>query len=114
MRRLNEGRRCNSPSWRAPAVHHGHRPAVWGDYDPTFRSNNRIGTVTNDDRASWVDAYKLFTGAVAYVWHGNLHVVTVAADLLQAGFDLRSYIVWKKPALVMGRGHYHWQHEPCF
>ena len=89
-------------------------PPYGVNYDPTFRSENRTGTVTNDDRASWAEAYELFTGAVAYVWHGNLHVVTVAADLVQAGFELRSYIVWNKPALVMGRGHYHWQHEPCF
>ena len=22
--------------------------------------------------------------------------------------------MWAKPSLVMGRGHYHWQHEPCW
>ena len=70
-------------------------PPYGVNYDPTFRSDNRTGTVTNDDRASWNEAYQLFPGAVAYVWHGNLHVVTVAADLLHAGFELRSYLVWK-------------------
>ncbi len=89
-------------------------PPYGVDYDPTFRSNNRTGLVTNDSRASWCESYKLFPGVVAYVWHGNLHVVTVADDLLNAGFSLRAYIIWKKPALVMGRGHYHWQHEPAF
>jgi DNA modification methylase len=26
---------------------------------------------------------------------------------------VRSQIVWAKPRLVLGRGDYHWQHEPC-
>lgn len=31
-----------------------------------------------------------------------------------AGFTTRSQIIWAKPSLVMGRGNYHWQHEPCW
>jgi len=31
------------------------------------------GKVLNDDRADWRQAYALFTGDVAYVWHGALH-----------------------------------------
>jgi DNA modification methylase len=30
------------------------------------------------------------------------------------GFAIRAQIVWAKPRLVLGRGDYHWQHEPCF
>ena len=89
-------------------------PPYGVNYDPTFRSNNRTGVVTNDDRASWQATYRLFGGQVAYVWHGGLHVVTVAEDLLACDFELRAMIIWMKPALVMGRGHYHWQHEGCF
>lgn len=89
-------------------------PPYGVDYDPTYRSNNRTGLVNNDDRADWVEAYRLFPGAVAYVWHGNLHVVTVASDLLDLDYKLRAYILWKKPHFAMGRGHYHWQHEVCW
>ena len=31
-----------------------------------------------------------------------------------AGFDIRSQIIWAKDRLVLSRGHYHWQHEPCW
>jgi DNA modification methylase len=29
-------------------------------------------------------------------------------------FSLHAQIIWAKNSLVMGRGHYHWQHEPCW
>ena len=29
------------------------------------------------------------------------------------GFSIRAQIIWAKERLVLGRGHYHWQHEPC-
>ena len=30
------------------------------------------------------------------------------------GFDIRAQIIWAKERLVIGRGDYHWQHEPCW
>src|ERR1019366_6525469 len=89
-------------------------------YDPEWRNlagvNNskRMGKVSNDDRSDWREAWALFPGDVAYVWHGALHTATVARSLEACGFEMRSEIVWAKPSLVMGRGHYHWQHEPCW
>ena len=44
----------------------------------------------NDDRANWGPAYALFTGDVAYVWHGALHGDVVAAELAACGSALRS------------------------
>jgi DNA modification methylase len=89
-------------------------------YDPEWRklagvnNSNRMGKVSNDDRSDWREAWTLFPGDVAYVWHGALHASTVADSLEACGFEIRSQIVWAKPSLVMGRGHYHWQHEPCW
>src|ERR1700692_1772798 len=89
-------------------------------YDPEWRkragvnNSNRMGKVRNDDRSDWREAWALFPGDVAYVWHGALHASTVADSLEACGFEIRSQIVWAKPSLVMGRGHYHWQHEPCW
>jgi DNA modification methylase len=71
-------------------------------------------TVNNDDRADWSEAWALFPGDVAYVWHGGLHANAVAASLEASKFAIRSQIIWAKDALVIGRGHYHWQHEPCW
>jgi len=90
-------------------------------YDPAWRnaalagSNTaRIGKVLNDHRADWREAWALFPGEVAYVWHGALHATTVAESLTACGFDVRAQIIWAKERLVLGRGHYHWQHEPCW
>lgn len=89
-------------------------------YDPTWRNQaglsatQRTGKVLNDHRADWREAWALFPGDVAYVWHGALHATTVAESLISCGFDIRAQIVWAKDRLVMGRGHYHWQHEPCW
>jgi DNA modification methylase len=89
-------------------------------YDPEWRNRagvsttRRTGKVENDDRADWREAWALFPGDVAYVWHGALHATTVAESLTACGFDTRAQIIWAKDRLVLGRGHYHWQHEPCW
>lgn len=95
-------------------------PPYGVEYDPSWRnraglsSTARTGKVENDDRADWREAWALFPGDVAYVWHGALHAATVAESLIGCGFEIRSQIVWAKERLVLGRGHYHWQHEPCW
>lgn len=95
-------------------------PPYGVDYDPSWRNQTgaaktrRTGKVLNDDRADWREAWALFPGEVAYVWHGALHAGTVADSLEAAGFGIRSQIVWAKERLVLSRGHYHWQHEPCW
>ena len=38
----------------------------------------------------------------------------MADSLTASGFEIRSQIIWAKERLVMSRGHYHWQHEPCW
>ena len=89
-------------------------------YDPAWRNRSgasrtdRIGTVLNDDRADWREAWALFPGVVAYVWHGGLHAGTVAESLVACGFAIRSQIIWAKERLVLSRGDYHWRHEPCW
>ena len=89
------------------------------NYDPDWRNRAgasetaRTGKVLNDHRADWREAWALFPGDVAYVWHGALHDGTVAESLAAEGFDIRAQVVWAKDRLVLSRGHYHWQHEPC-
>ena len=73
-----------------------------------------VGRVRNDDRADWRDAWRLFPGEVAYVWHAGVHAMAVGQGLMDSGFEIRAQIVWKKPRHVISRGHYHWQHEPCW
>lgn len=72
------------------------------------------GKVPNDDRADWNEAWALFPGDVIYCWHGALHATLVADSLAKCDFGIRSQIIWSKPSMVIGRGDYHWQHEPCW
>ena len=94
-------------------------PPYGVEYDPAWRNKagaaatKRTGKVLNDDRADWREAWALFPGDVAYVWHGALHATTVAESLEASGFAIRSQIIWAKERLVLSRGDYHWQHEPC-
>ena len=94
-------------------------PPYGVEYDPGWRNKagaaatKRTGKVLNDDRADWREAWVLFPGDVAYVWHGALHATTVAESLEASGFNIRSQIIWAKDRLVLSRGDYHWQHEPC-
>ena len=95
-------------------------PPYGVSYDPSWRneagvsSTNRTGKVANDDRADWREAWALFPGEVAYVWHAAVHARVVAESLEVCGFVVRSQIIWSKPRFVLGRGDYHWQHEPCW
>ncbi|WP_375173707.1 site-specific DNA-methyltransferase [Pseudooceanicola sp.] len=95
-------------------------PPYGVNYDPDWRNRagasetKRTGKVMNDDRADWQEAWALFPGDVAYVWHGALHASTVAESLEACGFDIRAQIIWAKDRHVLSRGHYHWAHEPCW
>jgi hypothetical protein len=72
-------------------------------YDPSWRARRGLssgklaqGKVLNDDRADWRQAYALFAGDVAYVWHGALHGDVVGADLAGCGLQRRAQIVCVK------------------
>lgn len=95
-------------------------PPYGVDYDPEWRERaglgrqRQTGIVPNDDRVDWTPAYRLFGGDVAYVWHAGVHAAEVAAGLESAGFRIRAQIIWAKQHFALGRGDYHWQHEPCW
>jgi DNA modification methylase len=95
-------------------------PPYGVEYDPAWRhragvnKSSRVGKVRNDERADWEAGWALFPGSIAYVWHGALQAATVAESLVRHGFTIRAQIVWAKERLVIGRGDYHWQHEPCW
>ncbi|WP_041633429.1 site-specific DNA-methyltransferase [Magnetospirillum gryphiswaldense] len=95
-------------------------PPYGVEYDPTWRneagvsSTTRTGKVANDDRADWSEAWALFPGEVAYVWHAAIYAKVVADSLEANDFKIRAQIIWSKNRFVLGRGDYHWQHEPCW
>lgn len=96
-------------------------PPYGVDYDPRWRADagvnrnpHKMGKVANDNRADWREAWMLFPGSVAYVWHAGRYASTVQESLIASGFDVRSQIIWAKDRFALSRGHYHWQHEPCW
>lgn len=95
-------------------------PPYGVEYDPAWREeydsrwNYRKGEVKNDDRVDWREAYTLFTGDIAYVWHAGKYTADVAESIIACNFILRYQIIWNKQNHVFGRGDYHWKHEPCW
>ena len=96
-------------------------PPYGVEYDPAWRekagvaaSGTAKGKVLNDDKADWREAWALFPGDVAYVWHAGLYAGVVGDSLAACDLMLRSQIIWDKGQLVLSRGDYHWEHEPCW
>jgi len=91
------------------------------EYDPEWRDTGDLavgkrskGKVLNDDRADWYDAYTLFSGDIAYVWHSQKYSHVFYSGLIKANFEMVSQIIWAKQHFVLSRGDYHGQHEPCW
>jgi DNA modification methylase len=94
------------PGWRDEAAK---RSPSMGN-----RKDTAKGKVENDDKADWREAWALFPGDVAYVWHAMRKAGTVYESLEAAEFEIRAEIVWAKSHLVISQGHYHPQHESCW
>ena len=83
--------------------------------DGSAIAGRAVGKVLNDDKADWRDAWALFPGEIAYVWHApGENQAEVMESLKACDFQIRNHIIWAKQHLVIGRGHYHHQHEPCW
>jgi len=78
----------------------------------TEREEN--SNLKNDDQADWFDAYVLFAGSVAYVWHASSFTDVVMDGLRRANFDIKQQIIWNKNVHALSRSDYHWKHEPCW
>jgi DNA modification methylase len=96
-------------------------PPYGVEYDASWRERAGInqstaasGKFLNDDRSDWREAWALFEGDVAYVWHAGSYAASVADSLTVNGFSIRAQIIWAKNQMVMSRGDYHWKHEPCW
>ena len=96
-------------------------PPYGVDLEPEWREEAGLnprtrqgGKVANDDRIDWSEAWALFPGDVAYVWHAGIHAAEVKLSLQGCGFQIRSQIVWVKQHFAISRGAYHWRHEPCW
>jgi DNA modification methylase len=101
-------------------------PPYGVEYDPNWRNEaaakghlayaaSRVGKIQADDRVDWSAAWALFPGDVAYTWSAPAALLVASGDaLLRSGFDIRATIIWRKPHFPISRGHYTFQHEPCW
>lgn len=96
-------------------------PPYGVEYDASWRHRAGVNTATaatgkvlNDDKADWREAWALFPGDVAYVWHADRFSPVVAGSLETHSFQMRALIIWNKSSMVLGRGDYHPKHEPCW
>jgi DNA modification methylase len=92
-------------------------PPYGVEYDASWRSERggkiSSGKVLNDDVCDWSQAWKLFNGDIAYVWHDAKFSTIVEKSLLDNNFKTISQIIWTKKNFAISRGDYHWKHEPC-
>ena len=101
-------------------------PPYGVEYEPTWRQaaakkgllgsprSAHLEKIQGDENSDWSPAWALFPGSVAYVWHSSLFASEIAAHLHACKFDIRAQIIWRKQHFAISRGHYHWQHEPCW
>ncbi len=100
-------------------------PPYGVEYDANWRNEDErangkaiggsaVGKVLNDDRADWREAWALFPGDVAYVWHAGSKAHVSAESLESCGLIIRTQIIWAKSNAAIGRGDYHIKHEPCW
>jgi len=99
-------------------------PPYGVEYDPTWRDECggqfgggktvMRGSVENDNRVDWLEAWNHFKGDVAYVWNASLKSSAVLTSLESSGFIARNLIVWAKQHFTLMRHDYHWQHELCW
>jgi DNA modification methylase len=76
--------------------------ALQGFLESVFRTAT---TAALADNAAW------------YLWHAHLtqgFFAAAAAAAAAANVVLHRQIIWVKPVLLLGRGQYHWKHEPCY
>ena len=101
-------------------------PPYGVNYDPGWRvdaaergtlayAGTRNETVPNDHTVDWGPCLTVYAPTVAYVWSppGD-HQIHFARILQESGYNIRAQMIWRKPRLVISRGNYHWQHEPCW
>jgi site-specific DNA-methyltransferase (adenine-specific) len=94
-------------------------PPYGVNYEPDWREKvgkgaRNTGKVLNDDRYDWSEAYSLFSGDIAYVWHSSIYTHKFAESIEKCGFDLVNLIIWNKQHFVLSRGDYHGKHEPLW
>ena len=79
-------------------------PPYGVNYDASWRKKignqnvNRMGSVLNDNRPDWSDAWKLFSGDVGYVWFADRHAAVVPLGRTEAAIEQRAHTLKRQAA----------------
>ena len=88
--------------------------------------SGKFDMIKNDDKTGddllstlLVPAFKEYVratdpDAAFYIWHASSTRRDFEDAMLAAGLMEKQYIIWAKPAPVLGHADYQWSHEPCF
>lgn len=97
---------------------------VWTDPPYNVDYQGKAGKIKNDKMgaqdfdAFLMDAFKsmhefLRPGGAIYVAHSEAgNGMSFRQTFMSAGFKMAACLIWRKQTAVMGRGDYHFQHEP--
>lgn len=88
--------------------------------------SGKFGMIENDDltgddlmKTLLIPAFKNYAkytkdDAAFYIWHASSTRRDFEDAMTAAGIVEKQYIIWVKPAPVLGHADYQWAHEPCF
>lgn len=96
---------------------------LWTDAPYNVAYEGKAGSIINDSmsrekfRAFLVDAFRacdgvMPAGAAFYLAHADTEGLAFRQAVETVGWKLASCLIWRKDSLVLGRGDYHWIHEP--
>jgi DNA modification methylase len=91
------------------------------DYNPKWRNdlewqqdNTAAGDkILNDTNFKWLKSFEIYLPDVIYIWCASQFIPTVQIFLEKLTCEWKYLIIWNKDLMVIGRGNYHWKHEPC-
>ena len=95
-------------------------PPYGVDYEDGKGRKIKNDALGRDSLASFLTAaFKAAVDAAAsdaafYIWHASATRADFEHAMKAAGLEERQYLIWAKPALVLGHADYQWNHEPCF
>lgn len=97
---------------------------VWTDPPYNVDYSGKAGKIKNDKMSAadfsafLLSAHRVMfesvrQGGGVYVAHSEAgDGMTFRRAFIDAGFKLAACLIWRKQSAVLGRGDYHWQHEP--
>jgi DNA modification methylase len=96
---------------------------LWTDAPYNVAYEGAAGSIMNDDMSPerfltfLTDAFRacdavMPAGAGFYLAHADTEGLAFRSAVAAVGWKLASCLIWRKDSLVLGRGDYHWIHEP--